>query len=152
MRTSVGRAFVPKPLRLLLVRLLPGDDRAEVVHEGLGVGRALDASQQFAPGVEHEVERNGAAAVLLHQFAARGLVRVVFGRHEPLVHELPDVLARKDLPLHHPARGTPAGIEVDEDQLALLDRHFAHGVRRFGLELHLRLRRARSECEHQQKK
>lgn len=55
-RTSVGRAFVPKPLRLLLVRLLPGDDRAEVVHEGLGVGRALDASQQFAPGVEHEVE------------------------------------------------------------------------------------------------
>ena len=117
-RTSVGRAFVPKPLRLLLVRLLPGDDRAEVVHEGLGVGRALDASQQFAPGVEHEVERNGAAAVLLHQFAARGLVRVVFGRHEPLVHELPDVLARKDLPLHHPARGTPAGIEVDEDQLA----------------------------------
>ena len=42
-RTSVGRAFVPKPLRLLLVRLLPGDDRAEVVHEGLGVGRALDA-------------------------------------------------------------------------------------------------------------
>ena len=62
-RTSVGRAFVPKPLRLLLVRLLPGDDRAEVVHEGLGVGRALDASQQFAPGVEHEVERNGAAPV-----------------------------------------------------------------------------------------
>ena len=134
------------------MRLLPGDDRAEVVHEGLGVGRALDASQQFAPGVEHEVERNGVAAVSLHQFAARGLVRVVFGRHEPLVHELPDVLARKDLPLHHPARGTPAGIEVDEDQLALLDRHFAHGVRRFGLELHLRLRRARSECEHQQKK
>ena len=30
--------------------------------------------------------------------------------------------------------------------------YFSHGVRRFGLELHLRLRRARSECERQQKK
>lgn len=76
-RTSVVTAFVPTLSRLLIVRLLPGDDRAEIIHKSLGIGGARDAAQQFAPGVEHEVERNRTAAVFLQQFAARGFVRVV---------------------------------------------------------------------------
>ena len=49
--------------------------------------------RQLALRVEDQIERNGSAAVLFHQFAARGFVRIVFGRHETLVHELPDIFA-----------------------------------------------------------
>ena len=104
------------------------------------------ASQQLALRVEDQIERNGSAAVTLHQLLARGFVGVVFGRDETLLHEVADVLAREDFAFHHPAGRAPRGVEVDEDQLAALDRHFAHGVRRFGFEFYLSLRRTRSEC------
>lgn len=134
------------PVRRRLPALRAVDDLLDALHELLRSRCALYASQQLALRVEDQIERNGSAAVTLHQLLARGFVGVVFGRDETLLHEVADILAREDFAFHHPAGRAPRGVEVDEDQLAALDRHFAHGVRRFGFEFYLSLRRTRSEC------
>ena len=126
-------------------RPFPLYDSLQVLHKLLGGVGAQDRTEQFALGVENQIEGDRSAPVALHQRAPRRAIDIVFRSHKVAVEVGAHLLALKDPLLHHAAGPAPIGIEVDKDQLVGLHGQLPYLVGRSLDPLHLRLGRAKGQ-------